>query len=357
MHVLFDCRYVKNGARDGISRFTIELARHLAELADVTLLVSSTNQLQHLPNLPHIVGPSQVGVLEPFTSLRLRRVEADVLFSPMQTIGTRGRRWPVVVTIHDLIYYRHPAPPRDLPAFVRVLWRLYHRAFWPQRLLLRGADGIVTVSEATARIMRHNRLDVRPVSVVHNAAEPLGKPVDVSRPEQKRIVYMGSFMPYKNVDTLVRAVELLPDYELHILGRVSDAERKHLESISQDARLVFRNGVSDDEYAECLRSATALVTASRDEGFGIPLLESLALGVPVVVSDIAIFHEVAGDAGLYADPDDPAAFAARIRELETPGVWAEKSSAGLVQARKFSWSASAKALHDFLDRTSREWRA
>lgn len=357
MHVLFDCRYVKDGARDGISRFTIELARHLGELADVTLLVSNTDQLRHLPNLPHVVGPSQVGVLEPLTSWRLRRVEADVLFSPMQTIGTRGRRWPVVVTIHDLIYYRHPTPPRDLPAFVRGLWRLYHRAFWPQRMLLRGSDGIVTVSESTAAVMRTNRLDVRPVGVVHNAAAPLGEPVSASRPERKRVVYMGSFMPYKNVDTLVRTVALLPDYELVVLARVSERERKRLAAIAPDARLVFLNGVTDEEYADCLRSSTALVSASREEGFGIPLLESLALGVPVVVSDIDIFHEVAGDAGLYANPDDPEDFAARIRALESHELWEEKSRAGRARARSFSWSDSAKALHDFLEQTRRDWRA
>lgn len=356
MRVLFDCRYVKDGARDGISRFTIELVREVAALADVTLLVSRTAQLEHLPDLPYVLGPSEVGPLEPLTSWRLRKHRADVLFSPMQTIGTIGRRWPVVTTVHDLIYYRHPLPPRDLPAPVRLLWRLYHRAFWPQRMLLRGADGIVTVSNTTASLMREHRLDVRPVQVVPNAAELLGQPVEDATHRTKSIVYMGSFMPYKNVDTLVHATAALPDHELHLLGRISAAERARLTQLAP-ARLVFHDGVTDDEYAELLRSATALVTASRDEGFGIPLLEAMSLGVPVVVSDIEIFREVAGDAGLYADPDDPVGFAERIRELADTDAWGVRSRASRSQAARFSWAHSAQLLTEFLRETRDGWRA
>lgn len=348
MRVLFDCRYVKQGARDGISRFTIELARHLAKHVDVTMLVSREDQLQHLPELPHVLGPSEVGVLEPLTSWRLRRVKADVLFSPMQTIGTLGRRWPVVTTIHDLIYYRHPMPPRDLPAFVRGLWRLYHRAFWPQRMLLRGADGVVTVSETTATIMREHRLDVRPVRVIPNAADPLGEPVSGDAPATRRLIYMGSFMPYKNVDTLVRAAALLPDHELHLLGRISEAERIRLQQLAPDAAVVFHDGVSDEEYARLLRSATALLTASRDEGFGIPLLEAMAMGVPIVVSDIEIFREVAGEAGLFADPESPETFAERVRSLSDDTAWAARSEASRERAKAFSWDSSAVRLQGFL---------
>lgn len=348
MRVLFDCRYVKDGARDGISRFSIELAKALAERVDVTMLVRDERQLEHLPQLPHVVGPSEVGVLEPLTGWRLRSVPADVLFSPMQTIGTIGRAWPVVTTVHDLIYYRHPEPPRDLPGFVRLLWRIYHKAMWPQRMLLRGADAVVTISDATRRLMTEHRLDVRPIHVVPNASAPLGAPVTVQEPAGRRLVYMGSFMPYKNVETLVRAMRELPDYELHLAARISDDDRRRLQDAAPVARIVFHNGISDDDYAELLRQSTALVTASRDEGFGIPLLESMALGVPVVVSDIGIFHEVAGEAGLYADPDTPEEFAARVRELERPEVWAERSKAAAAQAERFSWERSAAELHGFL---------
>lgn len=352
MRVLFDCRYVKEGARDGISRFSVELVKHLADLADVTMLVRDARQLHDLPPLPHIVGPSEVGVLEPLTSWRLRSVEADVLFSPMQTIGTLGRRWRVVTTVHDLIYYRHPEPPRDLPGFVRVLWRIYHKAMWPQRMLLRGADGVATVSESTKRIMQSKKLDVRPIAVIPNASAQLGESVSRQTPEARRLVYMGSFMPYKNVETLVLAMRELPEYELHLAARISDADRQRLQTLAPDAQVVFHNGISDSDYAELLQSATALVTASRDEGFGIPLLEAMGLGIPVVVSDIDIFHEVAGEAGLFADPDDASAFAAKVRELEEPGEWGARSKQAIERSKHFSWEKSATALADFLRQVS-----
>ena len=82
---------------------------------------------------------------------------------------------------------------------------------------------------------------------------------------------MGSFMPYKNVDALARAMASLPDYELLLMSRVDEAERARLASLAPDARLTFLGGASDDVYREALLRATALVTASRDEGFGIPV--------------------------------------------------------------------------------------
>ena len=81
------------------------------------------------------------------------------------------------------------------------------------------------------------------------------------------------------------------------MSRITDAERARLTALAPAARLVFHDGATDETYRELLRGATALVTASRDEGFGIPLVEAMGLGTPVVVSDIPVFREVGGDAG------------------------------------------------------------
>ncbi|QCR19228.1 glycosyltransferase family 4 protein [Agrococcus sp. SGAir0287] len=349
MRVLFDCRYVRTERHDGISRFSAELVARLGQRADVTMLVHDPAQLAMLPNLPHVLGPSPTGPLEPIATWRLRHVDVDVVYSPMQTIGSLGRRTALVATVHDLIYYRHPMPPRDLPAPVRALWRLYHLSYGPQRLLLRGADATVVVSETTAALVREHRLTTKPIHVVRNAAEPLGEPVTHAAPPTRRLVYMGSFMPYKGVDTLVRMAALLPDHELHLLSRMPAGEEARLRELAPTARIVVHDGVTDAEYADMLRSATALVHASHDEGFGIPLLESMALGVPVVVSDIPIFREVAGDAGAYAPVGDAQGFADAVLRLE--GEWAARSAASRTQAARFSWDASADALHAALAAT------
>lgn len=354
MRILFDCRYVRLERHDGISRFSAELVGELARDHEVTMLVSDVRQLTMLPRLPHVLGPSPTGPLEPLTAWRLRHVAADIAYSPMQTIGSAGRAWPLVTTVHDLIYYRHPTPPRNLPAPVRGLWRLYHLSYAPQRLLLDGADGVVTISEATRALIERHRLTRRPVAIVPNAAAPLGAPVTHAAPPTTRLVYMGSFMPYKDVETLVRAAALLPGHELHLCSRIDAATRARLERVAPGASLVFHDGISDDAYAELLRSATALVHASRDEGFGIPLLEAMSLGVPVVVADTAIFREVGGEAASFFPVGDADALARAVRMLE--GEWAARSTASLEQAARFSWRASAARLAAFLERVAGEAR-
>ncbi len=341
MRIAFDCRYVRTDHHDGISRYTAGLVTELARLHPVTMLISDECQLRMLPDLPWHRVCSPTGPREPLVARQIGALAPDVVFSPMQTMGSWGRRHRLVLTLHDLIYYRHPTPPRNVPAPVRALWRLYHLAWWPQRVLLNRADAVVTVSHTTAALIAEHRLTRRPVTVVPNAAEPLPDgPTDPG----KRLVYMGSFMPYKNVDTLVRAAAELPDHELHLMSRVTPAERARLTALAPAARLVFHDGASDADYAAALRGATALVSASRDEGFGIPLIEAMSVGTPVVVSDIPVFREVAADAGAYVAPDDAAGFAAEIRKLDDPATHAARGTAARTRAATYSWAASAATL-------------
>ncbi|MFF1573598.1 glycosyltransferase family 4 protein [Leifsonia sp. NPDC058292] len=347
MKILFDCRYTRIGRHDGISRYTAGLVGALAKRHAVTMLISDHAQLDMLPDLPWELIGSPTSAGEPWVARQVNKLNPDVVFTPMQTMGGWGRKYRLVLTVHDLIYYRHPTPPRDLPAPIRLLWRLYHLSWWPQRMLLNRSDAVVTVSKTTKALISEHKLTKRPVHVVPNAADmPAIDPARAARtePESKRLVYMGSFMPYKNVETLVRAAALLPDYELHLMSRVTDAQRERLTGIAPDARIVFHNGASDEEYAETLAAATALVTASRDEGFGIPLVESMTLGTPVVVSDIPIFREIGGDAALYFPADDAGGLAEHIRRLEQPGEWASRSVAGRHEAERFTWDASAEHL-------------
>lgn len=365
MRVLFDARYTRLGRHDGISRFTAALATELANLADVELLVSDERQLAMLPELPWHLGPDPTSALEPLAALRVNRirlggpsvaVRPDVVFTPMQTMGSLGRRYPLVVTVHDLIYYRYRTSPRSLPPLVRLVWRLYHLAWWPQRLLLNGADAVAVVSQTTRELIAQHRLTGRPVFVVGNApAEPSEETRDAARghlpqTEPRTVVHMGQFLPYKNVEALARAAQWLPGYEVRFMSAVSETERARLRALSGEAadRLVFLNGATDAEYEKELLRATALVTTSWDEGFGIPVVEAMRLGVPVVASDIAIFREVGGSAAVFVDPADPRDVARGIRSLEDPGEWAARSAAASAQAARFDWAGSARALYEAL---------
>ncbi|MCJ1705879.1 MULTISPECIES: glycosyltransferase family 1 protein [unclassified Rathayibacter] len=359
MRIVVDCRYTRLERHDGISRYTAEIVAELAKLHDVTMLISDRRQRAMLPDLPWEKVTSPTGPFEPFVALLVNRLRPDVVFSPMQTMGSLGRRYKLVLTVHDLIYYRHRTPPRDLPLPVRGLWRLYHLAWWPQRRLLQRADAIVTVSETTRGLLRTHRLTTRPVVVVPNAATA---PDEASaalaaalpdRSDARSLVYMGSFMPYKNVESLARAMRLLPDYELHLMSRASDETVETLRSLAPTAKLIFHQGADDASYGEALARATALVTASRDEGFGIPLVEAMALGTPVVVSDIPIFREIGGDAAVYVDPSSAKGIAEGVRSLEDPERWRELSAKARERAAAYSWRDSARVLLELLTSVGR----
>jgi len=345
MKIVFDCRYTRTDRHDGISRYTAGLVTELARLHPLTMLISDHRQLDLLPSLPWQLTSSPTSIREPLVALQVNRLKADVVFSPMQTMGSWGRHYRLLLTVHDLIYYRNRTPPREFPAAIRLLWRAYHLSWWPQRMLLNRADAVVTVSETTRSLIAEHNLTKRPVRVVHNAADASGEaPVRRQTPETGRLVYMGSFMPYKNVDTLVRATAELPGHELHLMSRVPEAEQARLEALAPLARLVFHNGVTDEDYVTVLRTATALVTASFDEGFGIPLVEAMSLGIPIVVSDIPIFREIGGDAAVYFDPTSPAALVDAVQELARPGEWSARSGRSVVAAARFTWQASAERL-------------
>ena len=357
MRILIDCRYIRFPRHDGISRYTANLVTALAPLAaeaghELIMVISDEGQLTMLPELPWHLASSPTSVREATIARRLNVVAPDVLFSPMQTIGARGRRYGLVLTLHDLIYYRNRTPPRDLAWPIRLAWRLYHLAWWPQRVLLNRADEVATVSATTRELMLEHRLTKRPITIVSNAADPVEADAARRQPESRDIVYMGSFMPYKNVETLARALHELPGYRLHLMSRISEADRARLTALAPAGALVVHDGVTDAEYGELLDRALALVTMSLDEGFGLPLVEAMVRGTPVVVSDIPIFREIGGEAGVYADPRDVGAVAAAIRTLDDADEWARRSAASREQATRFDWNRSARTLLEMLERVA-----
>ncbi|WIE66607.1 glycosyltransferase family 1 protein [Curtobacterium sp. MCLR17_036] len=349
MRIGIDCRYVRIGRHDGISRFTAGIAAHLPDRHDHVLLVHDERQLESLPDhLPWELLPAPTDAGEPLVARRVNRLGLDAVFSPMQTMGSRGRHYALVLTLHDLIYYRNRTPPREFSWPLRLGWRAFHLSWTPQRVLLNGADGVVTVSETTAGLIAEHRLTRRPVTVAYNAADPATPRAD-DAPRERSLVYMGSFMPYKNVETLAAAIPLLgPDWTLHLMSRVTDADRARLEALAPAGTLVFHDGATDDEYLSVLRSATALATASRDEGFGIPLVEAMGVGTPVVVSDIPIFREIGGDAAEYFDPGSPSAVAAAVRRVEAR--WDDASRRSVEQAARFRWQDSAEQVVQAVER-------
>lgn len=343
--IVVDARFTRTDHHDGISRYGASLIAAIAPYADVTMLIHDEKQLALLPELPWVKINSPLSASELFVARYVNKLHADLVFCPMQTMGSWGRKYPLVLTLHDLIYYEHPTPPGFLPAPVRVLWRLYHKAYWPQRILLNRADVVATISETTLSLMRKHRLTRKPIRIVSNAPQSGSQPRNIDAAPKKTLVYMGSFMPYKNVETLIAGMAELPDFTLELLSRITPQRQAELEAlIPAGAKVQFHHGVSDEAYDQLLRDCTALVTLSKAEGYGLPLVEAMAIGTPVVVADTPIFREVGGTAAHYVPADSPHDFAMAVRALDDQNYWKQASGASIVQAGKFSWDNSAHEL-------------
>ncbi len=351
MKLLFDARYIRTDFHDGISRYTTELGNALARQIPVTFIVSDKAQLKFLPeNAPHVLLHPVTSWREPLSSLWLNKFHPDVVVSPLQTIGSTGRKFKLVLTLHDLIYYKHRTPPPQYNRALRLGWYLYHQTYIPQRFTLNAADIVATVSETSKKEILEANLTKRPVVVVPNAARDLSEflpatPYVIKTPQN--LVYMGAFIPYKNAETLIKATEWLPGKTLHLLSRISPKRKAELRAlVPEGANVVFHGGVSDEEYARLLENDAIMVSASKAEGYGLPLAEAQRLGVACVVSDLEIFHEVGADGALYADPDDPQQFAARIASLDDKELRDNLIEKGKKQAATYNWDDSAKTLLD-----------
>ena len=348
MKLFFDARYIRTDFHDGVSRYSTELGNALAKLTDVTFIIWKDEQKNFLPkNAKTVKIHSPVSVKEPFTAKILNKYEPDVVFSPMQTMGTLGRKFKLILTSHDMIFYHYNVAPIGQPFLIRVGWKLYHTTVIPERLALNSADMVATVSQSVRREFEQARLTKRPIIVVANAPQDLSKLItkQPTGAKPRHLVYMGSLMEYKNPETLIKGMKYLPGYTLHILSRSSPARLEALKAlVPKKANVIFYNGVSDQKYAELLANKAALVSASLDEGFGVPAVEALSLGVPAVLSNIPVFHEVAAGGALYFEALDPKDFARKVKELDSKSTRDQIIAHGLKHAAGFTWKSSAKTL-------------
>lgn len=351
MRLFFDARYIRTDFHDGISRYTTELANALARQTKITFIISDETQLKFLPkNANYVMLHPVTSWREPLSALWLNKFNPDVVMSPLQTIGSVGRKYKLVLNLQDMTYYKYPTPPPQFSLPIRLAWRLFHMSYWPQRMTLAGADLVATVSETSKKEILEANLTKKPVIVVSNAANDLtkylDKPIVQSEKPPKNLVYMGAFIPYKNVETLIQSLAYIsPRRTLHLLSRIPPKRRAELEKlIPEGSQVIFHNGVTDEEYVKILSDNAIMVSASKAEGFGLPLIEAIGLGVPAVVTDMPIFHEVADGGALYADPDDPQNFAARIASLDDKKKREALVKKGREYIKKFSWDNSAQAL-------------
>jgi glycosyltransferase involved in cell wall biosynthesis len=229
-------------------------------------------------------------------------------------IGIRKSGIKSVVTIHDLIFLRHPE------FYHRIDTKIYA---WKFRLTLREADHIIAISECTKRdIMEYGNIDENRISVIYQSYSPRFQST-IHRPlstvHSRYILSVGSIEARKNILLAVKALPYLPeDVSLVIVGRhtkYTDQVTDYINTHDLSHRVQILHGVTDEELPAIYASAEAFVYPSRYEGFGIPILEAISMGLPVVACTGSCLEEAGGPDSLYVDPDDEQAMAQAIRQI------------------------------------------
>ena len=266
-----------------------------------------------------------------------RRHGADLVHSPAN-IGPWRSPVPVVLTVHDLLPFRHPEwVPGPYAPVLRAL----------VRGAARSATRVLTVSRASGddieRVLgvRGDRIDVIPLA---GAA----REVPTARVErhERLVLSVGNRMPHKNFGMLLEALALIPEQErpqLIITGSHGDDPLAPIiEHLGLTANVELRGWVADDELERLYGEATCVVFPTLFEGFGLPVLEAMARGCPVICSDLPVLREIGGGAAVYIDPESATGLAHSVRRLlADPAKRAELSELGRERAAGFTWTAAA----------------
>jgi glycosyltransferase involved in cell wall biosynthesis len=276
--------------------------------------------------------------------------EADVVHAahPLLIPSTRAAR---VVTVHDLFFLSHP---ERTSAEIRRDYAALAASH------ARRADAVVAVSQYTRRqVVERLGVDADRVHVCSSGARTwakLGHGPNV--PAGGYVLFIGTLEPRKNLGVLLDAYERLaaggvPVPPLRIAGGTGPGAGAWLDRIARpplDALVRYVGYVADDAREALYAGARTLVLPSLDEGFGLPALEAMSAGVPVIAANAGALPEVVGDAAVLFNPADPDALASALSRLATDEAWAlERAAAGLMRARAYTWDTAARALGRIYD--------
>jgi glycosyltransferase involved in cell wall biosynthesis len=339
----------------GLATYAINLLPHLKQLEPTLLIAKSQEDFVCCPIPPamtHEHGRAGHLARLRWTQFQLppiyRQLQSPLLFSPIPEAPLfAGCRF--VVTVHDLI------PLRFFRKFT-PLWT-YQRYYLP--LVLQQAEHIITNSQATAQdVMDFFQVPARkitPILLAHDADNFR----HLNLPTCNYFLYLGRNDPYKNLHRLVSAFAQLPNrasYELWFAGPMDDRYQldldTHITELGLTAQIKFLSYVPYQELPSVINQAIALVMPSLWEGFGLPALEAMACGTPVIASNLSSLPEVVGEAGLLVDPYDVEAIATAMHHTaQDPVLRAQLSSASRQRASQFSWEKTgdltAKLLHEY----------
>ena len=280
---------------------------------------------------------------------QLKQNQLDLFYSPVHE-GAIFPTVPQIVTVHDLIPLEYPE--------VNPKWHYYYRYVLP--LILKNSIKVISISEHTKQdLVRHFKLDANKIEVIYNGLDnslfsPQPNPEILKKYNlDKYLLYVGDMRFYKNLDRCLQAFDRLPNSELKfvITGKKDDFFYPRLQQkvdlLAAKDRIIFLNYVPTKDLPSLYSMAQCLVFASLYEGFGLPVLEAMACGCPVIASNFTSIPEVGGDSVLYVDAmnveDIAKGMSAMLNDRDLRQSLIAK---GLVRAKQFSWDKTVSKLLD-----------
>jgi glycosyltransferase involved in cell wall biosynthesis len=343
----------------GTGRYARELSRALATTAPPGWRVR-TSTAWHLDvesaRVPAVEGPiRQLAGYRLLTAAWLHglppwpagdSVHATTPLAPSRkSLRPLGFR-PVVVTVHDTVPWTHPEmlTERGVQWHKTMIGRAAHSAdalVVPTRAV---ADELIELFPFAGSRIRAIPMGVTPLFVPNDAA-----PRGIARTLPDRYVLsIATAEPRKGLDVLIRAMAAIPDVALVLVGPKGwgdvDPRRLAADAGLASGRLFQLGRLDDEDLADVLSRAAVLAVPSRAEGFGLPVIEGFAAGVPVVCSDAPALVEVAGDAALVVPREDDVALAEALMSLlSSPALASKLAERGRRRAGLFTWEASARS--------------
>jgi len=357
MRIGIDARLI-HYRQAGISQYILQLIEGLARCDSedefvILQSIKSKRLLLHQPNFTHrgLLTPSHHRLEQLTLPLELSAIRLDVLHSP-DFIPPFRRNCRSVITIHDLVFMLYP----------HFLTKDAARYYGQIDQAVRRTDAIIAVSQATKRdIMRLLGVPENKVTVIYEAANPIFRPLKTPDLRQRVrgrfgipgefILFVSTIEPRKNVPTLLRAFRQFRDAyrrEVKLVlagekGWLFDEVFRLVTELKLEKEAIFLGRVSTEELLWLYNTAEALVAPSIYEGFGLPPLEAMACGTPVIVSNVSSLPEVVGDAGILIDPTCPEELAVAMeRILSDSELRASLIEKGLKRAALFSWDKAAQ---------------
>ncbi len=371
MNIGINCRHLLPDKLEGFGNYTLEITKRLClqhpehqfylffdrPYSEKYIFSKNVHPVTFGPMAKHVI----LGVIWGSISLpkALKKYKIDLFWSPDGLCHLRSKI-PQVITIHDLNFEHNP---KDLPWFVRNYYRFYYPRF------AKKATHIISVSEYSKNdIIKTYDIAPEKITTVYNGASDEFAPVDLNDKNDVRtkyangrpfFVFVGSIHPRKNVENLLRAFTLFHEkckiYHLVIVG--SNMWRKKSLNIPMELQsyVTFTGHVQVGELASIMGSAFALVYPPYFEGFGIPLVEAMKSGIPIVSSDRTCLPEIAGPAAIYFDPYDIDKIANQMMRItQDSALRKELLYEGKERVKDFSWDRTAAKTWQVLERYLRK---